>query len=143
MIEMVAPGSPPLGGHRGLTVRPRVGTALAAVSRPGWGGEARGGEGRGRGEPPRGGAGAREPPWGGASAAPKGSSRSLCRLQFQFLDVNASFVNTCVCLRSSSINLHFTTFYYILLHFTFTFPFTFTFTFSFKHLHLLYHLTTF
>ena len=75
MIEMVAPGSPPLGGHRGLTVRPGVGTALAAVSRPGWGGEARGGEGRGRGEPPRGGAGAREPPWGEASAAPKESSR--------------------------------------------------------------------
>ena len=38
----VAPGTPPLGGHRGLTVRPGVGTALAAVSRPGWGGEARG-----------------------------------------------------------------------------------------------------
>jgi len=30
--EMVAPGTPPLlGGPRGLTVRPGVGTALAAV----------------------------------------------------------------------------------------------------------------
>ena len=84
----VAPGTPPLGPHRGLTVSPRVGTVHATVSRPrvgreapGWGGPSRRepppgwgvsrppGVGR---EPPRAGAG--EPPWGVASAAPKESS---------------------------------------------------------------------
>ena len=47
VIDMVAPGPPPtpLGCHRGLTVRPGVGTALAAVSRPGWGSEVPGGSG--------------------------------------------------------------------------------------------------
>ena len=59
VIETVAPGTTPLGHPRDLTVRPRVGTGCAGVSRPGWGREARGRESPGRREPPRVG---REPP---------------------------------------------------------------------------------